>query len=215
MAEIAQNHRKGRKKRRSKKLSTRIDFTPMVDLGFLLITFFMLATTLNKPQTMEIALPSKEKTPGEEKTVVKASRAITILLGKDNNVYYYEGTRENDQDPVLIRTDFSPTGLRQFLLKRNYEVMSKIRALKEEKERLKLSENDFEQRLTAIKKDKSAPIVLIKATDESVYRNLIDALDEMAICNIDRYAIDDIAPFDLDLIEKLTAETKIPNGLQQ
>ena len=107
MAEIAQNHRKGRKKGRAKKLSTRVDFTPMVDLGFLLITFFMLATTLNKPQTMEIALPSKDKTSEEEQTNIKASRSVVILLGKDNAVYYYEGTRENGVDPLLYKTNFS------------------------------------------------------------------------------------------------------------
>ncbi|MEI7828648.1 MAG: biopolymer transporter ExbD [Prolixibacteraceae bacterium] len=214
MAEIAQHHRKGTKKRRTKKISTRVDFTPMVDLGFLLITFFMLATTLNKPQTMEIALPSKEKTPEEEQTTIKASRAITILLDKGNAVYYYEGTRENDIDPVLVKTNFSTSGLRQFLLKRNYEVMSKIRDLKAEREKRKFSDEEFEKKLTAIKKDKNAPIVLIKATDEAVYRNLIDALDEMAICSIDRYAIDEIAPFDLDLIEKTTAETKTTNGIK-
>ena len=214
MAEIAQNHKKGPKRRRPKKLSTRVDFTPMVDLGFLLITFFMLATTLNKPQTMEIALPSKDKSEQEEQTTVKASRAITILLGKDNSVYYYEGTRVNDIDPVLVKTSFAPTGLRTFLLKRNYEVMSKIRDLKSEKDKKKLSDEEFSKRLSAIKKDKNAPIVLIKATDDSVYRNLIDALDEMAICNIDRYAIDDISPFDLDLLEKMNAETKIQNGIK-
>lgn len=214
MAETAQHHRKGPKRRRTKKRSTRVDFTPMVDLGFLLITFFMLATTLNKPQTMEIALPSKEKNPEEQQTTIKASRAITILLDKANAVYYYEGTRENDIDPVLVKTNFSTTGLRQFLLKRNYEVMTKIRELKVEKEKRKFSDEEFEKRLTAIKKDKNAPIVLIKATNESVYRNLIDALDEMAICSIDRYAIDDIAPFDLDLIEKTTVATKNSNGLK-
>jgi biopolymer transport protein ExbD len=214
MAEIAQHHKKGPKRRRTKKLSTRVDFTPMVDLGFLLITFFMLATTLNKPQTMEIALPSKENSPKEEQTTIKASRAITILLAKGNAVYYYEGTRENDIDPILVKTNFSTTGLRQFLLKRNYEVMSKIRDLKAEREKKKFSDEEFERRLTAIKKDKNAPIVLIKATDDSVYRNLIDALDEMAICSIDRYAIDDIAPFDLDLIEKTTSDSKTTNGIK-
>lgn len=209
MAEIAQNHRKGRKKGRAKKLSTRIDFTPMVDLGFLLITFFMLATTLNKPQTMEIALPSKDKTNEQDQTNVKASRAITILLGKDNKVYYYEGTRENGVDPVLNQSNYSPTGLRQYLIRKNYEVVVKVRDLKIEKEKKKLSEEEFEKRKSEIVKDKKGPIVLIKATDDSVYRNLIDVLDEMAICNIDRYAIADISPFDLDLIAKLNPE-KIP-----
>ncbi|MCL6101256.1 MAG: biopolymer transporter ExbD [Bacteroidetes bacterium] len=215
MAELAQNNsRKGKKKSRRKKLSTRIDLTPMVDLGFLLITFFMLATTLNKPQTMEIALPSKEKIPETEQTTIKASRAVTILLGKENKVYYYEGTRENEVDPVLHKTDFSPTGLRKYLMKRNYDVMVKIRDLKARKEAKKLTEEEFENQKTGIKKEKSAPIISIKATDDAVYRNLIDVLDEMAICNIDRYAIVDISPFDLDLIAKLNAETKKTNGIQ-
>jgi len=212
MADIASHHRKGKTKRRAKKLSTRVDFTPMVDLGFLLITFFMLATTLNKPQTMEIALPSKEKIPETEQTKVKASRAITILLGKENAVYYYEGTRENDVDPILQKTNFSPEGLRQFLLKRNYEVMSKIRELKVTSEKKRYPPEEFEKQLSAIKKDKSAPIVLIKATDDSVYRNLIDVLDEMAICSIDRYAIVDVTPFDLDLIDKLNSVTTTKDG---
>lgn len=212
MAEIAPNHRIGRKKNRTKKLSTRVDFTPMVDLGFLLITFFMLATTLNKPQTMEIALPSKDKLNEEDQTKVKASRATTILLDKNNKVYYYEGTRENGIDPSLHPTDFSPNGLRQYLMKKNYEVMVKVSELKAEKEKKKFSEEEFETRRAAITKDKKAPIVLIKATDDSVYRNLIDVLDEMAICNIDRYAIADISPFDLDLIAKLNTETLQTNG---
>lgn len=212
MAELSTKHPKGGKKRRSRKLSTRVDFTPMVDLGFLLITFFMLATTLNKPQTMEIALPSKDKPANEEQGAVKASRAITLLLGKDNAVYYYEGTRENNQDPELIKTNFSPDGLRQFLLKRNFEVMSKIRALRAENEKSKYADSEFEQKLSAIKKEKSAPIVLIKASDESVYRNLIDALDEMAICNIDRYAILPITPYDLELLAKVNAVTISQNG---
>lgn len=212
MGEVAQNHRIGSKKSRSKKLSTRVDFTPMVDLGFLLITFFMLATNLNKLQTMEIALPAKDKQNQADQTSVKASKAITILLGKDNKVYYYEGTRENNVDPVLNQTNFSPSGLRHYLIQRNYEVMVKVRDLKIEKEKKKLSQDEFEKRRAEITKDKNAPIVLIKATDDSVYRNLIDVLDEMAICSIDRYAIAEISPFDLDLIAKLNFVTSSGNG---
>lgn len=212
MGEVAQNHRIGSKKSRSKKLSTRVDFTPMVDLGFLLITFFMLATNLNKPQTMEIALPSRDKLNQEDQTRVKASKAITILLGKDNKVYYYEGTRENNVDPVLNQTNFSPSGLRHYLIQRNFDVMVKVRNLKIEKEIKKLSQEEYEKRRIEITKDKNAPIVLIKATDDSVYRNLIDVLDEMAICSIDRYAIAEISPFDLDLIAKLNVATSSGNG---
>lgn len=199
MSEIAQEGG-SQKKGKPKKLSTRIDFTPMVDLGFLLITFFMLATTLIKPQTMEIAMPSKDKVSEEEQTKVKASRAVTILLGKDNAVMYYEGTRENDVDPVLTKTDFSPTGIRKFLVQKNYEINVKIRDLKQELATKKITEAQFNKQKDELMADKSAPIVLIKATDESSYRDLIDILDEMAICNIGRYAIVDITPFDLELI---------------
>jgi biopolymer transport protein ExbD len=202
MSEVAQDNNKGKKKGRTKKMSTRVDFTPMVDLGFLLITFFMLATTLSKPQTMEVALPSKEKVTEADQTKIKASRAVTILLGKGNKVYYYEGTRENDIDPVLIETNFSPKGIRQFLIKKNYDVMVKVRELKIEKESKKLSDKEFEKRKDEIIADKKAPIIIIKGTEQSSYKSLIDVLDEMAICNIGRYAIVDIAPFDLELLAK-------------
>jgi len=202
MSEVAQDNSKGKKKGKTKKMSTRVDFTPMVDLGFLLITFFMLATTLSKPQTMEIALPSKEKVEEKDQSTIKASRAVTILLGKENKVFYYEGTRENNIDPNLIETNFSPKGIRDFLIKKNYDVMVRVGDLKKEKESKKLSDKEFEKRKDEIIGDKKAPIVVIKGTDASSYRNLIDILDEMAICNIGRYAIVDITPFDLELLAK-------------
>jgi biopolymer transport protein ExbD len=203
MAEIAQDN-KGQGKGKPKKLSTRVDFTPMVDLGFLLITFFMLATTLSKPQTMEIAMPSKDKVTEEEQTKVKASRAVTILLDKDNTVYYYEGTRDEKtgQDPVVTKTDFSPSGIRKFLIKKNYDIMVKVQDLKVKKQDKKLSEEDFEKQRTEIMADKTAPIVIIKATDGAKYGNLVNILDEMAICNIGRYAIVDISDYDKELLKK-------------
>ncbi|MDP4184977.1 MAG: biopolymer transporter ExbD, partial [Bacteroidota bacterium] len=91
MSEISTD--KGTKKKgQPKKLSTRVDFTPMVDLAFLLITFFILSTSMMKPETMEISMPSKDKVKEEEQTKVKASNAITIMLGKNDKVYYYFGT---------------------------------------------------------------------------------------------------------------------------
>ncbi|MCE1199880.1 MAG: biopolymer transporter ExbD [Marinilabiliales bacterium] len=212
MAEIAINHRKGKKRRRSKRLSTRVDFTPMVDLGFLLITFFMLATTLNKPQTMELALPAKEKIPEAERTKVKASKTVTILLDKENALFYYEGTKENEIDPPLIRTNYSTAGLRQYLLKRNFEVMARVRELNVAKEQKKLTEKEYEARRSELKKDKNGPIVLIKATEGAVYGNLIDVLDEMAICNIDRYAILDITADDLRMIAHWKENNANVNG---
>jgi biopolymer transport protein ExbD len=201
MAEISESSspKKGKKKG-AKKVSTHIDMTPMVDLGFLLITFFMLTTTMIKPQTMEIAMPSKDKVAEEEQTKVKASRAITIILGKDNKVFYYEGTRENDVDPTVKVTDFSATGIRKFLIERNIDVMLKVENLDKERRAKDMSQEDYDKQKLEIISDKKAPIVIIKAMDEATYKNLIDVLDEMAICNIGRYAIVDITDFDKELL---------------
>lgn len=200
MAEISTESSKKGKKKGTKKVSTRVDLTPMVDLGFLLITFFMLTTTMIKPQTMEIAMPSKDNVPEEEQTKVKASRAITIVLGKDNKVFYYEGTRENDVDPIVKLTDFSSTGIRKFLIERNIDVMLKVEKLDKERHAKDMSQEDYDKQKIDIMSDKKAPIVIIKATDEATYKNLIDILDEMAICNIGRYAIVDITDFDNELL---------------
>jgi len=201
MAEMNVQEKGGKKKGKTKKMSTRVDFTPMVDLGFLLITFFMLTTTLIKPQTMEISMPAKDKVKEEDQTKIKASKAITILLGKNNKVFYYFGTRENNVDPAIVESNFSPDGVRKMLLQRNSEVMTKIDALKKEKLDRKISEDTMKVRISRAKGSKNAPVVMIKASNDASYKNLVDVLDEMLICNIGRYAIVDITPYDLGLIK--------------
>ncbi len=202
MAEINTQSENSKGKKKAKKISTRIDFTPMVDLGFLLITFFMLTTSMIKPQTMEIAMPSKDKVPEKEQTKIKASRAVTILLDKDNKIYYYEGTKEDGKDPELIVSDYSSKGIRKFLLERNYDVVVKVNELTNEKIKTRMNQDTFERRKNVLIADKKAPIVIIKATNESSYKNLVDVLDEMSICNIGRYAIVDITDYDIELIKK-------------
>src|SRR5688572_30403563 len=119
MAEIeggGGGHKGGKKK--GKKLSTRVDFTPMVDLGFLLITFFMLTTSMNKPKTMEINMPDKEKTP--DPTVFKASQAITLILAKDDKIVYYFVNEKTLEPETPVITDFdNRKGIRQTLLAEN------------------------------------------------------------------------------------------------
>ena len=89
MAEIQESGNKKGGKSKQKKMTVRVDFTPMVDMNMLLITFFMLCTSLSKPQTMEISMPSNDKNVTEEQqSKVKASQAITLLLGGDDKLYY-------------------------------------------------------------------------------------------------------------------------------
>lgn len=199
--QVEDKGKKGSKKPKTKKHGTRVDLTPMVDLGFLLITFFMLTTSMLKPNSMDLSVPSKDKVEEEEQNKVKASQAITVILGKENAVYYYFGTQENGIDPEVVKTDYSSTGIRQMLFAKNMDVMKQITELKKDKADKKVSEEDFKKRFSEYKSSKTAPIVVIKATDESNYENLVDILDEMQICNIGRYAIVDITPYDLGLID--------------
>lgn len=105
MAEVQQKDNGGGKGKQ-KKMTIRVDFTPMVDMNMLLITFFMLCTSLSKPQTMEISMPSNDKSITEEdQTKVKASRAITLILGGDDRVFYYTG-EPNYEDYILIERNY-------------------------------------------------------------------------------------------------------------
>ena len=185
MAEIAPGgggHKKGGKVR-SKKMSTRIDFTPMVDLGFLLITFFMLTTTLAKPQVMALVMPDKE--PPKNPVVVPQSKVLTLLLGANNRVYWYEGI----ESAKLDSTDYSAEGLRKIIL----EKMSRVGA--------QHGLENYQDAKTKAPKKGSHLVVLIKPACASRFQNLVDALDEMAICRVRYYMILDIAPQEEDFIK--------------
>lgn len=185
-------HKGGKPK--GKKQSTRIDFTPMVDLGFLLITFFMLTTTMSKPQTMEVNLPSKEKVKQDDQTKVAESSAITVILGEFGKVYYYEGNTPAVADSIKISSFAASGGIRDVLLAKQAPWISKIKAAKS-----KLPNNPSAAQMEALRKEisgikgeKLATTMLIKATDNSKYKNLVDIVDELNICEIGKYAIVDL-----------------------
>ena len=205
------NKKKGGKGKQ-KKMTVRVDFTPMVDMNMLLITFFMLCTSLSKPQTMEISMPSNDKDITEEQqTKVKASQAITLLLGSDDKLYYYEGEPDYKDYSSLKETSYKPDGIRSLLLKRNKEAVRKVNELKQKKLNMEISEEEYTQQLSEIKNGKNTPVVIIKAPEKSKYVNLIDALDEMQICSIGKYVIVDITSGDEFLLKNFESR----GGLSQ
>ncbi|MCB2378830.1 biopolymer transporter ExbD [Hymenobacter sp. BT635] len=118
MAEIQQQADSGKGgKKRAKKMSTKIDMTPMVDLAFLLLTFFMLTTTFSKPTVMQLTMPVKPK-PDDPPQELKASNAFTILMGENNKIYYYEGLLADDVKPELKASSYDANGIRKTLLER-------------------------------------------------------------------------------------------------
>jgi biopolymer transport protein ExbD len=167
---------------RSKKADAKVDLTAMVDLAFLLITFFMLTTSLSKPQSMDLGLPDKEdKTKPQDDIKVDQRRTVTVILGKNNKIKWFHGLLESPEaggsptDAV-----YGKNGIRKEILKR-------VTSIPE----------------VTGDKDKGM-IVIIKPTKKSTYRNLVDILDEMAICNVPTYAIvNDITPEEQKLVDEM------------
>ena len=169
MAEIQESGNKNKGgKNKQKKMTVRVDFTPMVDMNMLLITFFMLCTSLSKPQTMEISMPSNDKNVTEEQqSKVKASQAITLLLGGDDKLYYYDGEPNYKDYSSLKETTYKADGLRAMLLQRNRAAVNEVNELKQQKLNLKISEEEFTKKVGEIKSGKDTPTVIIKATDDA------------------------------------------------
>ncbi len=156
---------------RSKKASTRVDLTAMVDLAFLLITFFMLTTTLSKPKAMDLAMPDKDEKQTDQ-LAVAASRSFTLLLGANNKVEWFIGEPGKSQPTT---EGYGRNGLRKTLIEKGKEIQQ--------------STGKF-------------MVVLIKPSDKSNYKNVVDAIDEMNITGVQSYAIVDILPAELELLKR-------------
>lgn len=187
-------------KTKQKKMNCRVDFTPMVDMNMLLITFFMLCTSLSKPQTMEISMPSNDKDITEQqRSAVKASQAITLLLADNNRIFYYTG-QVSTAKSTIKESNYNADGIHKMLLDKNIDANIQAEQLKQQRDLLKISKDDYNKKLDEIRGGKNTPTVIIKALDTASYKNLIDALDEMNICNIGKYVIDKITPEEKALV---------------
>jgi biopolymer transport protein ExbD len=192
-------------------MDTRVNFTPMVDMMMLLITFFMLCTTLAKPQAMQLTMPSndQENLDEKDKQVTKASHTITLYLGSDNKVWYIAGLPNYDDPSCVKQTTYGKDGIEKVLLEHTTEEgVNPVAKIKLAKKELDAKKNEYNSKMTdeqyqeALKKLKKGELpngekvptmtVIIRPLDTATYENMVAALDEMLISNIDKYVIDNV-----------------------
>ncbi len=204
---------------RQKKINVRVDFTPMVDMMMLLITFFMLCTSLSKPNTMQLTMPSNdENVQQNDKVATKASQTLTLYVCGNDKLFYVHGLPAYDEPNRLIETTWGAGGIRKTIIELQTEdgsvPVADIMKAKMELDKKRLADparwpdSLYNKALEQIKNGeldgKKVPTitVIIKATDTASYKNVVAALDEMQICSIGKYVIDKINPDDEALLQK-------------
>jgi hypothetical protein len=234
-----------KKESKQKKMNVRVDFTPMVDMMMLLITFFMLCTSLAKPQAMHLTMPAKDQNlQAEDKDKSKTDQTVTIYLGANDKIYYYIINRKEDfgNPEFLHETTYGKEGIRNVLKTHRVAptgvLMDARRQLQawydaQPKANKEVNDSIYDRAMIMIKKghvdivsnnelvkskyeavdrqmkdgtenaNDMVPVlsINIKPADESTYENLVTILDEMQICCVGKYVIDNINEKDQALLE--------------
>ena len=170
MAEIQTTSAANKKGKKLNTKSTRVDLTPMVDLGFLLLTFFVFTTAMTKPMAMNLVTPNDKTT---EQSPICESCVLTVMPDKDDKIFYYEGIPGTNA--LVKETSFSTGGIRNVLLQ-------KLKAVKESKG----TADDM--------------VLIIKPGEASAFKNFVDMADEVTINNIKHYFIDEMNDADRQLV---------------
>ena len=201
---------------KQKKMNVRVDFTPMVDMMMLLITFFMLCTSLSKPQAMQLTMPSNDKNvQDQDRNATKESHTITFYLAGNDKIYYIKGIPKYDDPSCLKETTWGKEGIRAVLTEHRTEEgiipVARIRMAKLELDKKKketnMADSTYNNELSKIRNGEingekiPTLTIIIKPMDTSSYENMVTALDEMQICSIGKYVIDEISPDDKKLLD--------------
>lgn len=196
-------------KKRAKRGVPHIDMTPMVDLGFLLLTFFVMTSTFSRPKIMSLAYPPKKdptEKPGED---LKVNNAVTFLLSEDR-IFYYEGKfyPENDKEgnppTQLQETHFGADGVRKLLTDMNRYVLEKKAGLDNQLRSKEIADSTHVKLLKEVKGDPGALKVLVKTDDLAKCRNFIDMIDELRIAEVGAFLPSDITASELELVRAKT-----------
>ena len=200
MAQIQESGGQGDGKKRAKKQSTQVDMTPLVDLAFLLLTFFVLTSTFSKPKVLRMIFPEKLEKDNPNVKPPEVKNGLTILLTENDQIYYYNGALNKESE--MIRTDYTKKGLRSILVERNAPLIDKLKKLQIELG--KANENDTATKNRVEREAKEAQIasklvVLVKHSKDATYENVIDVVDEFLITQVAKYFVVDEG---LDLMEE-------------
>ena len=206
-------------KSRQKKFDTRIDFTPMVDMNMLLITFFMLCTTMLKSQTLDLALPTNDKVDKEEETKIQESNAITFILdatvdkdgqkASNSKLYYYTG-QGNEEGAALTDITFGngKDQIRGFLQERNKDLLKEVNKLKEKWKKGEIADTTYNNEVKKAQAKQASdltakrPIVIIKPTANACYADVVRMLDEMQISKVSTFMLQPLNKQDSTLYEQ-------------
>jgi biopolymer transport protein ExbD len=205
---VGDSHKKGPGVKKAKKLSTRVDMTPMVDLGFLLITFFVFTATMSTPTTLDLNMPKDVDDPNK-KTEVKQSGVLSIMLGKGDQVYYYEGQLEVTEG----KNNFKQTtfkGIRDIIIAKKNEVKGRHQhndeiCNPERQSAKKKGDPNWEKACEDVDF-----VIIIKPNEDATYKNTVDILDEMTINQVKRYAMVKVLEDEMNLIRA----TEQQNGIK-
>ena len=200
MAQIQESGGQGDGKKRAKKQSTQVDMTPLVDLAFLLLTFFVLTSTFSKPKVLRMIFPEKLEKDNPNVKPPEVKNGLTILLTENDQIYYYNGALNKETE--MIRNDYTKKGLRSILVERNAPLIDKLKKLQIELG--KANENDTATKNRVEREAKEAQIasklvVLVKHSKDATYENVIDVVDEFLITQVAKYFVVDEG---LDLMEE-------------
>lgn len=209
MAQIQESGGQGDGKKRAKKQSTQVDMTPLVDLAFLLLTFFVLTSTFSKPKVLRMIFPEKLEKDNPNVKPPEVKNGLTILLTENDQIYYYNGALNKETE--MIRTDYTKKGLRSILVERNAPLIDKLKKLQIELG--KANENDTATKNRVEREAKEAQIasklvVLVKHSKDATYENVIDVVDEFLITQVAKYFVVDegLDPMEEELIKILENE---------
>lgn len=169
MAEVITKEKSGGKQNKKPK----IDMTPMVDLNFLLLMFFMFTSSFTKPNVMDLGLPAKDPIT-EPKNAIGDKNQITFIIGENNKIFYHQSNEKVLTEADLKETDYNGLNVSK-IISNAYEKAPK----------------------------KEIFTIIVKPTDDANYKNFVDMMDNISISKKERYGISDIKPWEKKVYENL------------